>query len=288
MGQAIAALAARQFGVVSRAQLLALGLSRAAIGRLVAAGRLHLLHRGVYAVGHTAMPRKARYFAALLATGPGSALSHRSGSGLHGLRPDNRKTVDVISPTRSRRSQPGIVVHLPRCLEGHEVTQIDGIPVTSVSRTLVDLAGVVNREAIDKALRRADQLRVLDTAMIDRSLAAGRQGSALLRAALSDYRDDLRNDFEADLLALIDTSALPRPRCNAPVAGYEADFLWPASNLIAEADGYATHGTRHGFEHDRQRDAALARAGYRVIRFSHRQVTNRPAEVAATLLALLA
>jgi len=113
VGQAIAALAARQFGVVSRAQLMALGLSRGAIGRLVAAGRLHLLHRGVYAVGHTALPRKARYFAAVLATGPGSVLSHRSAADLEGLRPDNRRTVDVISPTRSRRSQPRQLTNRP-------------------------------------------------------------------------------------------------------------------------------------------------------------------------------
>jgi len=182
---------------------------------------------------------------------------------------------------------PGITVHVSRSLLGHEVTRVDGLPVTTVSRTLVDLAGVTNRQGVDSALRRADELRTLDTAAIDRSLKAGRKGSALLRVALSEYRDDLRNDFEADFLRLIRRSRLPLPRCNAPLAGFVADFLWPASSLIAEADGYATHGTRHGFEHDRRRDAALARAGYRVIRFSRRQLTHRPAEVAATLHYLL-
>jgi predicted transcriptional regulator of viral defense system len=149
----IGALAAAQHGVVSRRQLLGAGLTPEMVRTRVAMRRLVPLHRGVYAVGHRRLRREGHWLAAVLAVGPGAALSHREAAALHGLRPADRTTVDVTAA--ARRRVPGVQVHRVERIDAADATSVDGIPVTTVARTLVDLASVVPPQALRKALRRS-------------------------------------------------------------------------------------------------------------------------------------
>jgi predicted transcriptional regulator of viral defense system len=177
----IAALAERQHGVVGRVQLVALGLSHRATDGRVAAGRLHALHRGVYAVGHRRLTRKGRWMAAVLACGPCAALSHRDAGALWDLRATERRLIEVTTP-RNRRHRVNIEIHRVR-LEPDETTIHDGIPVTTVARTLLDLAAVLPRQQLKRAMEQAEVLRLADDTSLDALLAKypKRSGTAALR-----------------------------------------------------------------------------------------------------------
>jgi predicted transcriptional regulator of viral defense system len=157
--QRLAALAATQYGVVSRAQLLALGFGRGGVERRVAAGRLHRRHRGVYTVGHTVLSRNGAYLAAVLVCGPHAVLSHRSAAALWGLRPSDAPRIDVTVPrTSGVRTTDAIVVHRP--LLAPDPMTHDGIPVTTPGRTLADLALALPRRQLEKAVEAAERLRL--------------------------------------------------------------------------------------------------------------------------------
>jgi very-short-patch-repair endonuclease/predicted transcriptional regulator of viral defense system len=291
--QLIAELAARQHGVVSWRQLLALGLGRGAIEHRIRIGRLHRMHRGVYAVGHRRVSREGRWMAAVLACGDGAVLSHRSAAALWELRPSAAGKIDVTVPARSgRASRATIRVHRSGALPASEITRHQGIAVTRVARTLFDLAETVPRSAAQRALERAEGLQLFDLlamqTMID--LHRTRRGSRRLAAILAEYEDDelTRSELENQFLALCADHGVPRPRVNSQVEDYTVDFFWPAQRLIAETDSRRYHATRAAFERDRARDAALTVGGYRVVRFTHRQIQREPASVAGTLLALIA
>jgi very-short-patch-repair endonuclease len=273
----IAALAKRQHGVIAHRQLVALGLGRGAIEHRISIGRLHRIHRGVYAVGHSSLSRKGIWMAAVLASGPGATLSHRSAAALWGLRRDWWKTdVTVRSDRRSRRF---ITVHRTR-LDPAEITVVDGIPVTTVARTLFDLASVLDRDQVIRAIEESERRQLFDLRAVEAVLArAGRRaGTAALRAALAGYRDPapIRSDLERDFLALVRDTELPEPRINVLVEGFEVDAFWPRSKLVVELDGRGFHSSPRAFEADRARDAALQRAGYRVIRITHRRLHTDP------------
>jgi very-short-patch-repair endonuclease len=290
--RAIAELAARQHGTVSLVQLKRLGLSHRAINDRVAAGRLHRIHRGVYAVGHPRLTARGRWLAAVLACGPGAALSHRSAAALRGLRQSDGPQIDVTSPRRAGRRHAGITVHSGKTLAEQDVATADGIPCTSTSRTLLDLAEVVDRRGLERAFERAETLRLFDLRRIEDVLdrAHGRRGAATLRAVLADHgwwQRPTRQELERRFLELCLTARLEPPRVNMLVEGLEVDFSWPAHRLIVETDGFATHGTRRAFERDRERDRLLLLAGWRVVRFTWRQVTDKPAVVASTVRSLL-
>src|ERR687895_2050712 len=155
----LARLAMRQHGVVAAGQLRHLGLSQNVVGKWARKGRLLRVHRGVYAVGHGRLTREGRWMAAVLAYGPTAVLSHRSAAALHGLRPDNRPKSDITLPSPSARPRPGIDVHRSATLLAADVTTVDAIPCTSVARTLLDLAGVVNRRGVERAVDQAEVLR---------------------------------------------------------------------------------------------------------------------------------
>jgi very-short-patch-repair endonuclease len=145
---------------------------------------------------------------------------------------------------------------------------------------------------VERALERAELLRLLDMAALNDVLAraTGRLGAGVLRAALAHYAPEqapARSELERRFLSLVRRAGLPRPVVNTLVAGYEVDFHWPAQRLVVETDGAATHLTRRAFERDRRRDAALQLAGQRVVRFTWRHVTGEPEAVEATLRALL-
>lgn len=260
---------------MSRGRLLAAGVTAKTIEARVARGLLISLHRGVYAVGHRRLRREGYWLAAVLAIGPGAVLSHRQAAGLHGFRPANAPIIDVTTEA-DRRGVPGVRVHRTRTLDPTDVTEVDGIPVTTASRTLVDLAGMVAEDHLAKALREANRLQLLDVRGIERVLArtAHRTGKGheRMREALARYATiahaDTRSTLEDDFLRLIHQAHLPPPQTNVPLCGLKVDALWANERVVVELDGLAYHLNRHAFQTDRERDRKLTLAGYKVLRYA--------------------
>jgi very-short-patch-repair endonuclease len=217
-------------------------------------------------------------------------LSHRSAAALWGFRPTNRVRTDVTAP-RSRKGPSDLDVHRSRRLADEEVTIHDGIPVTTVARTLVDLADLLPLDALSRALHEAEVLRLLDVAAIERSMN-GRRGVPKLRAILTDPGHHTRSELESRFAALCHRERLPLPRLNAFVRIgdqlREVDALWPRHRVIAELDGAAVHLTRRAFETDRAKDLTLAAEGYLVVRITWRQLTRESHLIADGLRRLLA
>jgi very-short-patch-repair endonuclease/predicted transcriptional regulator of viral defense system len=287
---AVAALAGEQHGVVARRQLRALGLSVDAIDRRVRLGRLHVLHHGVYAVGHRSLTRYGRWMAAVLAGDVGAVLSHRSAAALWGVRDTARLDIEITAPRE--RDRPGIQAHRTQ-LPADEVTTHRGIPVTTPARTLLDLAAVLDGHRLARAAERAEVLRLTSPTSLAALVARypRRPGTPALKRLIDDHRIQptiTRSKLERRFLTLLDANDLPRPLTNTPIDRYEADFAWPAHHLVVELDGYETHGTRHAFERDRARDRALQAQGWRVVRVTWRQLHDDRAAIAAELRALLA
>jgi len=293
----IAERAAAQHGLVALRDLVELGLTADAVRKRVSSGRWRRVHAGVFATGHAPLTQRARYMAAVLACGPGAALSHRDAAALHGIRPSSRSSIDVTSPKRTGRGRRGIDVHSGAILRPHDVVVVDAIPCTTVARTLLDLAEVSARRQVERACDRAELLELFDLVAIEEQLdrAGGRRGAPLLRSIVEDrFRATvhMRSELEERFLELCRVASLPRPQVNAWIAleptGYEADFLWPQQRLVAELDGHSVHSTRHAFEHDRRRDQRLTLAGLTVVRLTWRQVVEEPAATSAMMRALLA
>jgi very-short-patch-repair endonuclease/predicted transcriptional regulator of viral defense system len=291
--RAIQELAARQHRMVSLPQLKALGLTASAVRNRVAAGKLRRVHQAVYAVGLAPLSTEAIYMAAVLACGPKAVLSHRSAADHLGLRRCSRRAVDVTAPGRAGKERSGIDVHRATDLDERDVTKVKGIPCTTVARTLLDLATTVDRTALERAIEQAEKLRIFDlTAVVDAATRAGnRKGATTLKAVLTSYTPEpafTRSELEKRFLALCRAAGVPMPRTNNVTGAEEIDFTWLDRRLMVEADSLRHHGTRAAFERDRRRDQQLTAAGWRVVRFTWRQVDETPAEVAATLRSLLA
>ncbi|HEX6584820.1 MAG TPA: DUF559 domain-containing protein [Thermoleophilaceae bacterium] len=226
--------------------------------------------------------------AAVLACGPGAALSHHSAAALWGIRQSDR--IEVTRRT-SYRGTKDITVHRSP-LRHDERTTHRGIPTTTVPRTLLDLSAVVRPDALRSALRQAEQLRLTDPlSLIDLTERYPRRpGLAAIRALLEEatmgvrvIRSELEERFQAFLLR----AGLPLPQTNQRVEGYEVDCVWPEQRLIVELDGHAFHSPTHAFEDDRARDRRLEAAGWRVIRVTWRQLHEEPELVEADLRRLL-
>jgi very-short-patch-repair endonuclease len=300
-------IASRQYGVVSVGQLLEAGVSRNAVRRRVEAGRLHRLHRGVYAVGHLALSPEGHWMAAVLAcrrSSPaerrcvggdrgdegavpvaaatvlgywGAALSHRSAACLWGLLGGEGGPVDVSVPgDGGKKKRRGIRVHRYLSLGAADVTLHRSVPVTTPARTISDLrrsvsgggaSGFVSPRELRRAARQADVL----------GLAIGPQ----------DDRDRTRSDLERDFLRLCRRHRLPAPEVNVRIDRHLVDFLWRDRGLIVETDGYRYHRGKTAFQDDRRRDFELRTRGYEVIRLSERQVEVEPARIAEWLRARL-
>ena len=290
----IAELAEGQHGVVSRGQLLALGLTNSGIGRRIEAGRLHRRHMGIYAVGHRLLSEQGVWMAAVLACGPEAVVSHRAAAALWDLRPDSGVLVDVTTPSGRGHSRSSIRAHCAE-LGPDETTIIRRIPCTSVERTLLDLAAEVDRRSLELAVERAEILRVLDWSKLRQAVegAGPRRGVATLRSLVARYAaaEPTRSELEHRFLDLCESAALPRPAVNAlmelPGGRLEVDFLWASARLIVETDGAASHHTQIAFARDRIRDQRLTVAGYRVVRFTWSQVVREPRAVSRTLRTLL-
>jgi very-short-patch-repair endonuclease len=262
----IARIASRQHGVVSLAQLETARIRRQGIHRRIEAGRLHRLHRGVYAVGHTRLTFEARCMAAVLALGDTAAVSHRSAAALWGFLPPTDGPIHVTVPSDNGRDRrPGVAVHRSHSLIAAATTRRNGIAVTKPARTLRDLHRVVAQPVYRRAVRVA-----LDRALIS---------SSDLKAD-----DELsRSELERIFLSLCRRHRLPPPEVNVRVDRHEADFLWRGQRVIVETDSWRHHGHRAAFESDRARDTFLQSLGFRVLRFTWRQVLETPETVVRSL-----
>jgi hypothetical protein len=293
-------LAARQHAVVSLDQLRQLGLSASGVRGRVEAARLHTVHSGLYSlVPLNVLGRDGRFMAAVLACGPGAGLSYRCAAALHELRRTDRANIEVTIPQRSPRKHAGIDIHRSTTLRPDDVSTVRGIPCTRVARTLLDLAQVIPRRQLERALDQAEILQLLDVnALLDQiERNRTRPAAKRLRAVLDEHyvgSTPTWSELEEALLAACRRAGLPMPEVNAwidPGDGdpnaIRVDFVWRDERVIVETDGHRTHSTRQAFEEDRLRDQRLAVAGWIVIRITWRQLTERPREVTDRIAQLL-
>jgi hypothetical protein len=288
--QALAELATRQHGVVSTAQLRELGYGHNVIVQATASGRLHRLHRGVYAVGHRDFDWHGRCLGAVLACAPAVA-SHASAGWLWGLLRYAPGTIDVTATTR-RHSKSAFRIHYAP-LEDRDREECEGIPVTSLARTKLDLAATLNAYRLGRVLERSEDLGIFDLGPIEEVLGrfTHHPGAKPLRQALEIYRPDptfTRSGLEKRFLALVREAGLPAPSMNLNVIGLELDAYWPKERFAVELDVYETHGTRAAFETDRLRNEDLLLAGIAVDRVTGPRLKREPDEVMRRLGRLLA
>jgi very-short-patch-repair endonuclease len=288
---AIAELADRQHGVVARYQLEELGLGRGAIDWRLNAKRLHPVYRGVYAVGRRRIDRRGVWMAAVLGCGPDALLSHRSAAGLWGIRPPSGGRVDVTLPRRLR-PRDGIRPHQATVAEDEREVQA-GIPVTSVPRTLLDLATVLQPDELKRAAEQAEALqlggRLSLIAVVQRHHK--RHGARALKGVGPVTAALPRSELERRFLAFVDETGLPQPLVNRwiDIGGelIQADCAWPEHKLIVELDSRAWHDTEAAFERDRRRDRRCLAAGRPVVRVTHRMLAEEREELEDELRALL-
>jgi very-short-patch-repair endonuclease len=288
----IAALADGQYGIVTYLQLTGLGYTREAIQHRVEAGRLHVRYKGVYAVGYRELTPKGHALAAVLAYGPTAVLSHQSAAELWQLRPHAGRRAHVTVPGTSRKSRPRIQVHRARRLEPEDITVHQAIPLTSVGRTLVDLAAVVSSSVLTKAIEEAERRERFDLIAIEATIARAptRKGVKPLLKALSAYRPPptTRSRTERRMIKALHSAGLREPRINTLVADYEADLYWPEARLVVEIDSPGFHDNPRVFETDRIKDAVLQRHGIAVLRITEYRVWNDLASAVNDVLGLYA
>jgi hypothetical protein len=282
------ALAERQHGVVTRAQLSALGLGSRAIDYRLERGLLRPVHRGVYTIGHRLLTQHGRWMAAVLACGPDAVLSHRAAAALWLIR---RGTAIEVTIPGAKSARRGIRLHRAS-LPGDETTTRYGIATTTVPRTLLDLSAVVQRDELRSALRQAEQLRLTDPLPLGELVRRHphRPGIANARWVLVQLELGLgmvRSELEERFLAFLIDAGLPSPITNVTIEGIEVDCAWRDQRLIVELDGRAVHDVTDAFEADRARDRRLEAAGWRVVRITWRQLHDTPDEVEADLRRLL-
>jgi hypothetical protein len=294
LDRVVAQLAGRQHGVVARWQLAELGMTPGSIKARMNHGGLQSIHRGVYAVGHRSLTVEGRSMAAVLAFGPHAVLSHRSAGHLWGLVPRGRIRPEVTRPGFVR-GRPSLVVHRAE-LMGDEVVRVRGIPVTSVPRTMFDLAGMLKERDVERAWNEMEVRGYTDRLSVPDLLERypGRKGSVLLARLAARKTLPVgvtRNDLEEGFLALIDRFGLPRPHMNVHIAirerFFEFDCLWDDRRVVVELDGGGAHGTTKAFHKDRERDRILLAEGYTTTRITWDHLQQTPAEVADDLRRIL-
>ena len=275
----MAEYAAVQDGVIGHGQILVLGLSEEWIKRKLRAGWLHVVFRGAYAVGHKRISWQGRYRAALLSCGPTALLSHRSAVRWHNLKRWSGGAIHVTVPGGGREDrQPGLVIHRVRNIREADKTVVDGLPVTSVARTLLDMAPIVRRETLDELLEAAENAKLLDVNACTAVCGKGRRGSAALKRALLLYQPIpgwTRSRLEKRAYKLIANEPdLPTPSVNTWVAGHEVDLR--IGDVVIEIDGGATHGTRAAKERDPRRDVEVQLAGCEILRITEHRLVHEP------------
>lgn len=280
-------LGQKQHGVVARRQLLALGFTPEAIKHRQRRGRLHPAGRGVYAIGRPELSREGRWMAAILACGEGAVLSHRSAAALYEVGKERPGIIEVTIRRRGKHQRPGIRVRSRPHLPPDDVGTFGGVPVTSPVRTMLDLATVLDPQAIaarplERAVNDADKRDVIDPEALRAALdnRAGEPGVRALRALLDRHTFRL-SDSELEILfrPIAREAGLPRPLTKHRVNGFEVDFYWPDLGLVVETDGLRYHRTPAAQSRDALRDQTHTAAGFTTLRFSHWQVKNNPTHV---------
>jgi predicted transcriptional regulator of viral defense system len=290
---ALARMANKQHGVVSIRQLEGpLGFSQRSVARAVGSGRLHRIYRGVYAVGRADLSQRGESLAAVLAVGPGALLSYHSAGWLWGLWSGSPAPFEVTAVVpRHHRPPKGVQRHRARNLVDEDRAFVDGIPVTSAARTLLDLAWKLRSDQLRRALMRAEDLGLLDLNAIHRVIERnrGHHGAKRLRFALSIYERPVwtRSEFERRFVEYLVESGLPRPATGWNELGHELDVYWPELDFGVELDAWETHGTRDAFERDHDRDIDFAVADIETIRVSERQFIREPEQIAGKIAMLL-
>jgi very-short-patch-repair endonuclease len=295
--ESLADVATGQHGVISMTQLRAQGYAKSTVIEWVASGRLHQLHRGVYAVGHRKLTWYSRCWAAVLAAEPDEAApwravaSHYSAAYLWGLLRFTPDVMHVTAPTR-RRAKRRFVVHFSSILAEEDRVVREGFPVTAVPRTLLDLAIRARPEQLEGYLERAEDRELLDVRAVEDVLAraGGHHGRGRLAQALAIYRPDpafTRSKFERRFRQLVIAAGLPAPSMNFNVAGFELDAYWPELRFAVELDHFETHGSRAAFERDRRRQVELKLLGIEMIPITKPRLDREPQAVMRNLAALL-
>lgn len=291
--RALAESATRQHGVVSRPQLRALGFGEQTIKAAIAEKRLAQLHEEVFAVGHRRVSQRGYWWAAVLAYGPDAVLSHQSAAVLWGLRRRQRGPIHVTAGRGRQgiRRRKGIWIHRGK-LRSEETTVHEGMPVTTVARTLFDLAEVGPYEELKKTAEAADRRNLLRLGELEAVCERGRGRRALrpVRRLVVELRvpAEGRSPLEIRFAEFLRRYGLPAPAQNVLVLGYEVDALWPAAKFVVELDSWEHHRDRAAFERDRARDPELLLAGYRTIRITHRRLDSEAPAIAGQIRALLA
>jgi very-short-patch-repair endonuclease len=271
--------------VVATRQLASLGYTRSSVAKAAKVGRLHRVHRGVYAVGHRQLSWHGRCMAAVLASYP-SVASNLSAAWLWGLLRSRPGTLHVTCRVGRRAERP-FVVHRS-ALAPVDLTRRDGIPVTSLSRTILDVAVTSRPRTVRRHVQLADDLQVFDLREMEDLLGRtkGHRGQAKVRAALETYDEGpvfTRSDLERRFLEVVRQAGLPEPAMNHFVAGFEIDAWWEDERFGVELDAYETHGSRLSFEEDRVRDDELLLAGIETTRVTGPRLDREPGKVVESL-----
>jgi predicted transcriptional regulator of viral defense system len=274
-------LATEQHGVVATWQLDALGYTKSSVAKAAGVGRLHRVHRGVYVVGQRSLTWHGWCMAAVLASYP-SVASHLSAAWLWGLLRYRPETIHLTS-RRTRRAKRPFVVHTAD-LARVDLARREGIPVTSLSRTILDVAVTSRRRTVRRHLQLAEDLKVFDLREMEDLLerTKGHRGQAKVRAALALYDERpvfTRSGLEERFLEVVREAGLPEPSMNLFIEGYEIDAWWEAERFGVELDVYETHGSRLSFEEDRERDDALLHAGIETTRVTGPRLDREPGAV---------
>jgi len=279
-------LAGRQHGVVARRQLLALGFNSREIEHRVARGRLHLITRGVYAVGWPKLAPKRRWMAAVLACGEGALLSHRSAAALWEIGPERRNGVDISVMRRAELRRRGLWIRGRPSLTAERGTKHDGIPVTTPTQTLIDLSIELPAMSVERAVNEADKRDLIDPETLRAELDQyiGEPGVKALRALL-DKRTFRLSDSDLEILfrPIAVAAGLPPPLTKQTVNGFEVDFFFPDLGLVVETDGLRYHRTPSTQARDARRDRAHTLAGMTPLRFTHDEIKYESPKVETEL-----
>jgi Protein of unknown function (DUF559) len=275
-------LAGRQHGIVARRQLLGLGFNSAEIEHRISRGRLHVVMRGVYAVGWPQLTAKRRWMAAVLACGEGAALSHQSAAALWGIGRERRGRIDISVRRRSELERPGLRVRARAKLDAARIVAKDEIPVTEIVQTLIDLATELPPRGVERAVNEADKHDLVDPETLRSRLASykGEPGVKPLRTLL-DKRTFRLSDSDLEILfrPIAAAAGLSPPLSKQLVNGWEVDFFWPDLGLVIETDGLRYHRTASTQTRDARRDRTHALAGMTPLRFTHYEVKYEPTQV---------
>jgi very-short-patch-repair endonuclease len=281
------ALAENQHAVVSRDQLREVGYTGEAIDHRIRTGRLHPLHRGIYAVGRANVTDHGRWMAAALAC-PGAVISHSSAAALWRMGPEKRGLVELSFPSSSRRRRPGLEIHQRPSLKKRDTTREHGIPCTTPVQTLIDMSLRLDRAGVERMINEADKYNLVHPPELRGALdaRAGEPGAAKLRFVLDRRTFRLtKEELERRFLPLAHQAGLPVPLTRQWINEFEVDFFWPALGLVVETDGLRYHRTPAEQARDRLRDQAHTAAGLTPLRFTHEQVRYEPEHVLAVLKA---